>query len=195
MALTRRDFLALGVLAPVTAALARAEQGLGEFTMAGPPCLPDVKPTPAIASPQAFRRGAPLRAWLADPSGSATPLVLNGTVTGVKCGRIKDAEVEVWHPDERGAFDMSGFRYRGRQLTGADGQFTFRTIMPGAPRRRTRHIGLHVRVPNKTELWTELFVPGESANAGDSRFRQELLLKVRPEGQGKVAEFSVLLDL
>ena len=39
--------------------------------------------------------------------------------------------MELWHADEAGAYDNSGFKLRGHQFTDAVGRWWFDTIVPG----------------------------------------------------------------
>src|SRR5262249_31800668 len=46
------------------------------------------------------------------------------------CRQLRGAVVDLWHADEKGEYDNIGFRYRGHVITGPDGAFRFRTIVP-----------------------------------------------------------------
>ena len=199
MPLSRRQCLALGlpVIAGVGRLIAASPQGLDQFAMAGgPPCSDDEKATPSVAADATYKPGAPVRATLVEPGLAGTPLALSGTVTGITCGRIKGATVEIWQADAKGVYDVAGFRLRGRQLTNADGAFRFDTIVPGPSGTRARHIGVHVVVRQKADFWTELFFPDDPKNASDRRFKQELLLKPLQAPKGRqAATFDIVLKL
>jgi protocatechuate 3,4-dioxygenase beta subunit len=94
-----------------------------------------------------------------------------GTVAGLKCGRIKDATIDVWQADARGQLDASGFRLRGHQLTDANGRYRLTTIIPGAAAGRAPHLSIRVRIAKKIDFWTEAYFPDNPANARDSRFQ------------------------
>jgi protocatechuate 3,4-dioxygenase beta subunit len=119
--------------------------------------------------------------------------MFTGTVTGLTCGRIAGARVDVWHADPAGRYEPA--RYRGHQLTDADGRFAFRTIVPGAPPGRAPHLGLNVVVAGKADFWTELFFPNDPRNTSDPRFRDALLLTVLPSRGGTTASFDVILEV
>jgi protocatechuate 3,4-dioxygenase beta subunit len=199
MHLSRRQCLALGLpaIAGVRRLFAAAPQGLDQFAMAGgPPCSDDEKATPSVAADATYKQGAPARTSLVEPGLAGTPLALSGTVTGLTCGRIKGATVEIWQADARGVYDTAGFRLRGRQLTNADGAFRFDTIVPGTSGARAKHIGVHVVVPQKAEFWTELFFPDDPKNSSDGRFKKELLLKPLQAPTGRqAATFDIVLKL
>ena len=133
-----------------------------------------------------------------DPAAASTagiPLTFTGTVTGIRCGRIASARVDVWHADPAGVFDPKSMVFRGYQLTDALGAFQFRTVMPGGATGRPAYIGVNVKVTGKADFWTVLFFPDDPRNKSDRRFRPELLVKLVPDGRTRRAHFDVLLDL
>jgi protocatechuate 3,4-dioxygenase beta subunit len=195
MAVSRRTFMAgLSGVGALTAARPLA-QGLERFAASAPPCTDDPRVTPALPPNGTYRPGAPLRSRLAQGM-RGTPLVFTGTVTGVACGRIAGARVDLWHADDRGYSDQAGVGLRGHQLTGKDGAFRFETIIPGTPAGRARHLGLRVEVKGKAELLTELFFPDDPAAPKDPRYRKELVVTFvqAPAGQ-KSATFDIWLPI
>lgn len=198
MSLSRRQCFLLA--APFLAgrwARVGAAQGLDSFvTNAGPPCAPDEQVTPAVPADATYRKGAPLKSTLVEAGMAGTPLTLSGTLSGVTCGRIKGATLEIWQADARGVYDTAGYRLRGRQLTDAEGRYRFETIVPGEAAGRAPHIGLHVTVPGKAEFWTEVFLPDHPKNATDRRFRKELAMKnVQAPAGRRAGLFDVVLKL
>jgi protocatechuate 3,4-dioxygenase beta subunit len=101
--------------------------------------------------------------------------------------------VDLWHADEKGEYDNVGFRYRGHVITGANGAFRFRTIMPAVYSGRTRHYHFKVQAPGTQLLTTQLYFPNESANARDSLFRRELLMRVLRVDGNLVGDFNFVL--
>ena len=76
MSLTRRilgTFLALAAASSLV--LAAGPQDLSTFMGSAPPCLPDAKPTPAVAADNTFKAGAPLRPVLAGMDDHVCPRV------------------------------------------------------------------------------------------------------------------------
>jgi protocatechuate 3,4-dioxygenase beta subunit len=200
MTLSRRQWILLGwplVAAGARTAAAGIPQGLDQFMAnAGPPCTPDERATPIVPADATYRPGSPVRTSLVETGMAGTPLGLSGTVTGLTCGRIKGATVDIWQADARGVYDARGNRLRGRQVTDVDGRFHVETIVPGSTGARAPHLGVNVIVPGKANVWTELFFPDDPKNATDRRFRQELLLKMvqAPKGR-RAATFDIVLDL
>ena len=56
-------------------------------------------------------------------------------------------QLAIQHADEKGEYDNIGFRYRGNVITGPDGAFRFRTIVPALYSGRTRHYHVKVQAP------------------------------------------------
>ncbi len=202
---TRRTFLLVGSgAASLVHRLSAQAQGgdaatsLDAFATGGLDCAPGSVATPAIRPDGTFKAGAPRRTLLLDPGAKGPQLVLTGTLAGLKCGPIKGAVLDFWHPDAAGSYDISGFRYRGSQLTDAQGRFTLTTIVPGAAGGRARHVSVRVAVPPlpaptgapEVVLWTEIFFPGDPQNPRDPRYRPELAMTKRADG----ATFDIRLD-
>lgn len=195
MAVSRRHFLGLSVALPVGAGSGVFAQGLEQFAVSEPPCTDDPRVTPSVPLDRTFRAGAPLKASLADAGTPGTPLSFSGTVTGITCGRVAGARVDVWQADAKGVYDTAGFRLRGHQLTDARGGFSFKTIVPGAAAGRPRHLGVRVQVKGKIDFSTELFFPDDATAPKDARFKKELLLKLTKSGAGQGAIFDVILPI
>ena len=63
------------------------------------------------------------------------------------CEPVAKGLVELWHADETGNDDNSGYKLRGHQFTGAEGRWWSDTIVPGLYSGRTRHF--HIKVGQK----------------------------------------------
>lgn len=165
--------------------------GLDQFGGATPDCAPNRDLTPALPADGTFRAGSPERTSLVEAGAPGQRFVLSGTVSGVTCGRIKGATVDVWQPDPSGRYDNTGYRYRGHVVTDAEGKYRIVTVVPGAPSGRAKHISLRVTVPGKLEFSTEAFFPDDSQNTRDARFKPELLIKKTVDG----GTFDISLNL
>lgn len=177
------------------AAWPASAQGLDQFAMSAPPCGDDPRATPQVPRDDTFRPNAPPRTSLVDAGMAGTPFVFSGTVTGLSCGRVAGARIDLWQCDDRGAYDRTGFRLRGHQLTNATGGFRFETIVPGLSPGRARHLGVRVIVAGKGDFSTELFFPDEPQNVRDPRFKKELLLKMVRANTGRAATFDLVLAI
>ena len=145
-----------------------------------------------IPGPKAFNEApqTPLKSsFLADAHGER--LLLQGYVLDTRCRPLAGAWIDLWHADAAGAYDNRGFRLRGHQFSDAGGRYRFETIVPGLYPGRTRHFHVKLRAAGMPrELTTQLYFPGEPANAQDGLFRSELLLRL---GRG-TARFDFVLD-
>src|SRR5204863_10150602 len=112
-----------------------------------------------------------------------------------RCHPLSGALVDLWHADDKGEYDNTGFRYRGHVSTGPDGAFRFRTIMPALYSGRTRHYHVKVQSPASRLLTTQLYFPNEPANQRDGLFRRELLMRVADIGDSLNARFDFVLNI
>ncbi len=203
---SRRRFLAeLSVFAGVAAVTSRlgAQGGLEKFVIPSPPCT-EADLTPAVADAGTFKAGSPARTSLVEPGVTARRIVLSGFVIGIKCGRVKDAQLEFWHADPGGTYDMQGFLFRGQQRTDTDGRYRLETVMPGAAGARPPVIAARLTPPGQPALTTLLFFPDTSANARDPRFASKLVMKKgsnvptpseKPGETGQAFTFDFILNL
>ena len=198
---SRRQVVCLcGWLLPALA-LRRAPagaQGLGTFPGAADApkaCKPDEKATPAAPAGPDYRARPPRRSSLIEPGVTGPRLVLTGTVSGLTCGPIKNANVEFWQADARGAYDRAGFRLRGQQVTDATGHYRLETIVPGASGKRAPTVHVRVQPPRRSAFTTQLFFPGAPQNTGDPAFRPELAMTVTERSDGLTATFDIVLDI
>ncbi len=111
------------------------------------------------------------------------------------CRPVERALVDLWHADERGAYDNAGFRYRGHVFTDREGRYRFRTIVPALYPGRTRHYHVKVQAANQPLLTTQLYFPDEPANQRDGLFRRELLMRTAETGEGLAARFDFVLEM
>ena len=120
---------------------------------------------------------------------------LSGFVLTRNCRRLGGAVVDLWHADDKGDYDNAGFRYRGHIVTGPDGAFNFRTIVPAVYSGRTRHYHVKVQAPGSRLLTTQLYFPNEPANARDGLFSRALLMRVADADGSLTGRFDFVLDI
>ncbi|SME98090.1 hydroxyquinol 1,2-dioxygenase [Tistlia consotensis] len=82
-----------------------------------------------------YVEGAPGFPLGADISGGVEgrPLLVSGSVSGAGGGPLAGAQLDVWHADPRGFYDvqnLEGYALRGRLSTDADGRFRFWSVKP-----------------------------------------------------------------
>lgn len=139
-----------------------------------------------------YRRDAPFRNVIATADERGQPLHVYGKVLGSDgCTPLARAIVDVWHANQEGRYYDVGasagslpdtFRLRGRIHTNAQGEYDFRTILPGTYGGRPKHIHYVVYHPDAKPLVTQLYFAGDPFLESDWIARDSL---VRPlEGAG-----------
>jgi len=190
---TRRRFLLTA--GSLTAAFGFAHDGAAQELTPTPACDDSGAATPSQTEGPFFKPRSPQRADLREQGGSGRPVELSGLVLTRRCRPLAGAVLDLWHADDKGAYDTAGFRYRGHVVTAADGTFRFRTIRPAVYTGRTRHYHFKVQAPGSRLLTTQLYFPNEPANRRDSLFRRELLMRLADTGDGIAARFDFVLDI
>jgi protocatechuate 3,4-dioxygenase beta subunit len=189
---SRRSVLASGAFAgllPLDAALAQASL---EPT---PECHDGETATLRQTEGPFFKPSSPERADLIEPGMAGQPIELVGFVLTPGCKPVADAVVDLWHADNNGDYDNSGFRLRGHQRADAQGRYRFRTIIPAAYEGRTRHFHVKVAPAGGRLLTTQLYFPGEPKNRKDGLFRRELLMRIAKSEGSVTGRFDFVLDV
>jgi protocatechuate 3,4-dioxygenase beta subunit len=194
---SRREFLkvaaglsALAAGSPAVDAAAQAQP-----LRPTPSCPGSAAPTARQTEGPYFKPDSPLRASLLEPGIVGTQIVVTGTVLSTTCQPIARALIDVWHADDRGGYDNTGFRLRGHQFTDDQGRYRLETIVPGVYVGRTRHFHVKVQPPNRSVLTTQLYFPGEAVNARDPIFSPELVMRVTETTTGKAGTFDFVVQL
>jgi protocatechuate 3,4-dioxygenase beta subunit len=196
--LTRRRLLELGLAIPPLAAVAASADLLApDAVLAATPAIADDdEPTPAQTEGPYFTPNSPLRKSIVPVGAGGTRLTLSGRVLSTAGRPVARALVDFWQADARGAYDNSGYRFRGHQFTDAQGRFSLGTVVPGLYPGRTKHIHVKVQAPGRSILTTQLYFPGVARNRTDGIFSAELLVKSwRKVGARRAARFDFVLDL
>jgi protocatechuate 3,4-dioxygenase beta subunit len=178
--MTKRRVLLRATLAAPAAWLLAAEPGAAQ--LAPTPACGDAEPTLRQTEGPYFTPSSPERTNLREPDVPGEPFVLTGLVLSTGCVPLAGAIVDLWHCDGRGDYDNEGFRCRGHQLTDTAGRWRFETVRPGLYTGRTRHFHLKAHAPGKRLLTTQLYFPGEPANARDRIWRPELEMDLGADG-------------
>jgi protocatechuate 3,4-dioxygenase beta subunit len=160
-----------------------------------PYCHDDDEPTVPETEGPFFKPKSPERSELREPGTKGRQFELSGFVLTRNCRPLGGAVVDLWHADEKGEYDNIGFRYRGHVITGADGAFRFRTIVPALYPGRTRHYHVKVQAPSSRLLTTQLYFPNEPANLHDGLFQRELLMRIENAGDGLDGRFDFVLNI
>jgi protocatechuate 3,4-dioxygenase, beta subunit len=126
---------------------------------------------------------------------------------------IRNAYVEIWQCDSGGAYLHSktsnadkrdkNFQGFGRFVTGATGEYLFRTIKPVPYPGRTPHIHFKVKAKGQAELVTQCYVKGEKGNErdgiwrslGEATRRDLVTVDFAPLEKSKIGELAAKFDI
>ena len=195
--LTRRRLLELGLVLPPLAAIAGRTDLFSSPALAATPMIADADdPTPELTEGPYFTPNSPKRTSILPAGAVGTRLTLTGRVLTTAGVPVRNALIDFWQANARGAYDNSGYRFRGHQFTNAKGRYTLSTVVPGLYPGRTKHIHVKVQAPHQSVLTTQLFFPGVAGNSSDGIFDSECLVKRWRLSQGRrLATFDFVLDL
>ena len=124
-----------------------------------------------------YRENPPSRIAIAEGE-VGTVLTIRGVVCGDDCKTpLSNTVVDVWQADDKGEYDnnSAAYRLRGQMATNAQGEYEFKTILPGRYLNgltyRPRHIHYQVTHPisedQTTTLITQLYFAGDEYLADD----------------------------
>ncbi len=138
---------------------------------------------------------------------------LTGRILDSKGDPVRNALVEIWQVDNRGAYIHTKDPHRadhdkhfqgfGRFLTGSSGEYYFRTIKPVLYTGRTRHIHYKIRRAGKELLTTQCYVKGEPANdkdfiyksIRDAKARDSVTVDFTPIPDSRIGELAAKFDV
>lgn len=110
---------------------------------------------------------------LALASEPGTRLILSGMVQTLDCTAvIPNAIIDIWHANNAGQYDNTGYKLRGITYSNAQGIYLFETILPGkylnGPRYRPSHIHIKVTPPGYPTIITQLYFQGDTDIPSDA---------------------------
>jgi protocatechuate 3,4-dioxygenase beta subunit len=150
--------------------------------------------TPAQTEGPYYLAGAPMKASLVEAGMAGTRVLLTGRVITSQCAPVAGAIVDVWQADDAGAYDLKGYRLRGKVTADAQGTYAIETILPGLYPGRTRHIHVKISIPGGATVTTQVYFPNENANKTDGIFDAAMLAKMSDgAGGAKVATIDFVL--
>jgi protocatechuate 3,4-dioxygenase beta subunit len=138
---------------------------------------------------------------------------LTGRILDASGNPLRGALVEIWQCDSRGVYLHSGssgkekqdanFQGFGRFLTGANGDYYFRTIKPVPYPGRTPHIHFQVKHKGNDPFTTQCYIKGHPQNerdfvfkaAGDAKARELLSVDFSPIPQSRASELAAKFDI
>ncbi|WP_276119842.1 dioxygenase family protein [Pararhizobium qamdonense] len=190
---TRRHFLIGFAAAPIALpGLAQASDAPAQLSLT-PTCSDDDDLTQRQTEGPYFSLESPEKQDFANDAPDGERMTLAGYVLTQNCRPVSKALIELWHADEKGRYDNSGYKLRGHQFTDAEGKWWFETIVPGLYPGRTRHYHLKVQRPGGSVLTTQLYFPNEPLNERDRIFNETLLLDVSPTDDGKFGRYDFIV--
>lgn len=177
---------------PAALALALALAGCAR---AGADEAADCAPTEADSLGPFYVSGTPLLNDLNRHGKPGEALLLTGSIRSAAGARpsLAGAQVEIWQTDGEGDYhpqadgdvadyDDAEIDLRGTVISGADGVYSVRTLVPGGYFPRPRHFHLRISAPGHATLVTQLYITGDGLlgqPGGDCRHAP---LETTPEG-------------
>jgi len=184
---TRRAVIA--ALAALPPATLLAQAATAEPT---PACGNDAATPKQTAGPY-YKPASPQRHDLRSGITGGEPIDLAGHVLDTRCRPMAGVIVEIWHADNAGNYDNSGFQLRGWQRTDASGRWAFETLIPRFYSLRTAHYHFRLQPPDGRALVTQLYFPDHPRNKGDRIYDPRLVMRLERTGRSQVGRFDFVL--
>lgn len=110
---------------------------------------------------------------LAAANEPGTRIIISGRVMNLDCTEaIANAEIDIWHANDAGQYDNSGYNLRGKINANAQGFYSFETIWPGkylnGSQYRPAHIHFKISAAGFTTLTTQLYFQGDTSIPADA---------------------------
>jgi len=192
---SRRQILRGALASSSLLSLVDPRSAFAESAAPTPQCHDNHETTVRQTEGPYFKPSSPQRTDLVEPDTTGRLVEIDGQVMTRSCRPVERALVDLWHADEHGDYDNSGFRYRGHLFTDGEGRYRFRTIMPALYPSRTRHYHFKVQAPEQPVLTTQLYFPDEPANRRDVLFRRDLVMRVTEAPAALNARFDFVLNM
>ena len=99
---------------------------------------------------------------LTDLNESGQRIIISGQVYNLACSEaIPNTEIDIWHANDLGEYDNSGFNLRGKTMSNNQGYYIFESIKPGLYLNgltyRPSHIHFKITPPGFNTLITQLY--------------------------------------
>jgi protocatechuate 3,4-dioxygenase beta subunit len=138
---------------------------------------------------------------------------LSGRILDARGEPIRNALVEIWQVDSKGAYlhSRSGnresrdgnFQGFGRFLTGSTGDYYFRTVKPVPYPGRTPHIHFAIKMKGRDKFTTQCYVKGEPGNERDGvlrsirdpQARESVIVDFTPIPESRIGELAARFDI
>ena len=103
---------------------------------------------------------------LANLNELGTRIIISGQVFNLECTEvIPNTEIDIWHANDAGFYDNTGYNLRGKTTSNSQGFYIFETIKPGlylnGSNYRPSHIHFKITPPGFSTLITQLYFQGD----------------------------------
>ena len=137
-----------------------------------------IQPTPRMSEGPYWKSGSPQRTVLYQQHDRGRKIEVSGKVLDISGGAISGTKIDIWQTDGNGAYDNTGFRFRGHVFANDSGKYRFKTVLPGEYPGRTPHIHIKLTAPDGKRLTTQLYFPEhDSRNQRDWLYDENLVVK------------------
>lgn len=117
-----------------------------------------LKPTAHEVLGPFYKKGAPEHLDMRIAGEKGFPLRIQGKVVNAHGEKISGAIVELWHADQEGRYDVTGYRYRSKINVKDAGEYAVETFMPGHYNDRpAQHVHYMITAPGHKPLITQLY--------------------------------------
>lgn len=152
-----------------------------------------------------YRPKAPIRKDMLFEGIKGEIITIKGTAYGKDCiTPLKNCMMEIWHASSEGEYDNDSneFRYRARFITGDDGKYEFKTIIPGRYLNgdvfRPKHYHFRVTAEGHRELVSQIYFKGDpyidtDPWASDAKAKLRILDTVTEKEERSVV-FNIYMD-
>lgn len=127
----------------------------------------EVEATPPNTAGPFYVPGAPLRTNLRESGDQGRPIVVNGRVIDTNEKPLNKAQIEIWHSDPGGEYDMDAFRYRANVPLSSNGNYEFKTFLPGHYGSRAQHIHFKISGAADPTFFTQLYFENDPLFEGN----------------------------
>jgi protocatechuate 3,4-dioxygenase beta subunit len=143
-----------------------------------------LKPTLPMSEGPYWKSGSPHKAVLYQKGDYGRKITVSGKVLNSAGKVIPGTKIDIWQTDGKGAYDNTGYQFRGHVLADQSGQYRFKTLLPGEYPGRTAHIHIKITTQNGRKLTTQLYFPEKSErNKKDWLFDKNLVVHWKSETQ------------
>ncbi|MAO71928.1 MAG: hypothetical protein CMD02_05410 [Flavobacteriales bacterium] len=103
---------------------------------------------------------------LANVNEPGIKIIISGQVFNLECSEvIPNTEIDIWHANDAGLYDNTGYNLRGKTTSNSQGFYIFETIKPGlylnGSTYRPSHIHFKITPPGFNTLITQLYFQGD----------------------------------